>query len=93
MSAWDCARNVSNGGDASKETAGDAGSIKASKPLRLRCDPSRLPEPPYEQPAVKKLSEMSKQAVVELKDFYYAQKFKRRTQWIKNNKRDRRNGK
>ena len=93
MSAWDCARNVSNGGDVSKETAGDAGSTKASKPLRLKCDPSRLPEPPYEQPEVKKLSEMSKQAVVELKDFYYAQKFKRQTQWIKNNKRDRRNGK
>ena len=93
MSAWDCARNVSNGGDASNVTAGDAGSTKASKPLRLRCDPSKLPKPPYEQPVVKKLSEMSKQAVVELKDFYYAQKFKRRTQWIKNNKRDRRNGK
>jgi len=36
---------------------------------------------------------MSKQAVVELKDFYYAQKFKRKTLWLKNNKRDRRNGK
>ena len=93
MSAWDYVRNASSGGGASKETAGDAGSTKASKPLKLRCDPSRLPEPPYEQPEVKKLSEMSKQAVVELKDFYYAQKFKRRTQWIKNNKRDRRNGK
>ena len=93
MSAWDCARNVSNGGDASNVTAGDAGSTKASKPLKLRCDPSRLPKPPYEQPAVKKLSEMSKQAVVELKDFYYAQKFKRKTLWLKNNKRDRRNGK
>jgi hypothetical protein len=93
LSTWDCARNVSNGGDASNVTAGDAGSTKTSKPLRLRCDPSQLPEPPYEQPVVKKLSEMSKQAVVELKDFYYAQKFKRRTQWIKNNKRDRRNGK
>ena len=93
MSAWDCARNVSNGGDASNVTAGDAGSTKASKPLKLRCDPSKLPKPPYEQPVVKKLSEMSKQAVVELKDFYYAQKFKRGTQWIKNNKRDRRNGK
>ena len=93
MSAWDCARNVSNGGDASNVTAGDAGSTKASKPLRLRCDPSRLPEPPLERPKIKKLSEMSKEAVIELKDFYYAQKFKRRTQWIKNNKRDRRNGK
>ena len=93
MIAWDCARNVSNGGDASNVTAGDAGSTKAAKPLRLRCDPSKLPKPPYEQPVVKKLSEMSKQAVVELKDFYYAQKFKRGTQWIKNNKRDRRNGK
>jgi hypothetical protein len=93
LSTCDYARNVSNGGGASEETTGDAGSTKASKPLRLRCDPSQLPEPPYEQPVVKKLSEMSKQAVVELKDFYYAQKFKRRTQWIKNNKRDRRNGK
>ena len=71
MSAWDCARNASNGGDASSVTAGDAGSTKASKPLRLRCDPSRLPEPPLERPKIKKLSEMSKQAVVELKDFYY----------------------
>ena len=93
MIAWDYVRNVSNGGDASNVTAGDAGSTKASKPLRLRCDPSKLPKPPYEQPVVKKLSEMSKQAVVELKDFYYAQQCKRRTQWIKNNKRDRRNGK
>lgn len=70
-----------------------AESTSASMKLRLKCNPSKLPEPPYEQPVVKKLSEMSKQAVVELKDFYYAQKFKRRTQWIKNNKRDRRNGK
>lgn len=70
-----------------------AESTNASMKLRLKCNPSKLPEPPYEQPVVKKLSEMSKQAVVELKDFYYAQKFKRRTQWIKNNKRDRRNGK
>ena len=93
MIAWDCARNVSNGGGVSKETAGDAGSTKASKPLRLKCNPSRLPEPPLERPKIKKLSEMSKEAVIELKDFYYAQKFKRRTQWIKNNKRDRRNGK
>ena len=93
MSAWDCARNASNGGGASKETAGDAGSTKTSKPLRLRCDPSRLPEPPLERPKIKKLSEMSKEAVIELKDFYYAQKFKRKTLWLKNNKRDRRNGK
>ena len=71
----------------------DAPNTSASIKLRLKCNPSKLPEPPYEQPVVKKLSEMSKQAVVELKDFYYAQKFKRRTQWIKNNKRDRRNGK
>ena len=71
----------------------DVPNTSASMKLRLKCNPSKLPEPPYEQPAVKKLSEMSKQAVVELKDFYYAQKFKRRTQWIKNNKRDRRNGK
>ena len=70
-----------------------AESTSASMKLRLKCNPSKLPEPPYKQPVVKKLSEMSKQAVVELKDFYYAQKFKRRTQWIKNNKRDRRNGK
>ena len=70
-----------------------AESTSASMKLRLKCDPSKLPEPPYQKPVVKKLSEMSKQAVVELKDFYYAQKFKRRTQWIKNNKRDRRNGK
>lgn len=70
-----------------------AESTSASMKLRLKCNPSKLPEPPYEQPVVKKLSEMSKQAVVELKDFYYAQKFKRQTQWIKNNKRDRRNGK
>ena len=70
-----------------------AESTSASMKLRLKCNPSKLPEPPYEQPVVKKLSEMSKEAVVELKDFYYAQKFKRRTQWIKNNKRDRRNGK
>ena len=76
-----------------KETkSDDVPNTNASMKLRLKCNPSKLPEPPYEQPAVKKLSEMSKQAVVELKDFYYAQKFKRRTQWIKNNKRDRRNG-
>ena len=70
-----------------------AESTSASMKLRLKCNPSKLPEPPYEQPAVKKLSEMSKQVVVELKDFYYAQKFKRKTLWLKNNKRDRRNGK
>lgn len=93
MIAWDCARNASNGGDASNVTAGDAESIKTSKPLRLRCNPSKLPEPPYQKPVVKKPWELSKQAVVELKDFYYAQKFKRKTLWLKNNKRDRRNGK
>ncbi len=70
-----------------------AESTSASMKLRLKCNPSKLPEPPYEQPVVKKLSEMSKEAVVELKDFYYAQKFKRKTLWLKNNKRDRRNGK
>lgn len=70
-----------------------AESTSASMKLRLKCNPSRLPEPPLERPKIKKLSEMSKEAAIELKDFYYAQKFKRRTQWIKNNKRDRRNGK
>ena len=70
-----------------------AESTSASIKLRLKCNPSKLPEPPYQKPVVKKPWELSKQAVVELKDFYYAQKFKRRTQWIKNNKRDRRNGK
>jgi len=71
----------------------DVPNTNASMKLRLKCNPSKLPEPPYQKPVVKKLSEMSKQAVVELKDFYYAQKFKRKTLWLKNNKRDRRSGK
>lgn len=90
MSTLDCARNVSSGGDASSVTAGDAGSTKASKPLRLRCDPSRLPEPPLERPKIKKLSEMSKMEMLKLLDFYREQKVKRRITWLKNNKRNRR---
>lgn len=90
MSAWDCARSVSNGGDASSVTDGDAGSAKASKPLRLRCDPSRLPEPPYQKPVVKKPWELSKQAMLEVGDFFYAQRQKRRTKWLKQHKSGRR---
>lgn len=61
-----------------------------SKRLRLKCDPARLPDPPLAQPKVKKISELSKEAAIQVKDFYREQKYKRKSTLLKNHKRNRR---
>lgn len=68
----------------------DAPNTSASMKLRLKCNPSKLPEPPYQKPVVKKPWELSKQAMLEVGDFFYAQRQKRRTKWLKQHKSGRR---
>lgn len=73
----------------SQISEGGAPSTGTSGKLRLKCNPSCLPLPPYTQPIIKKLSEMTKAEVVEIKDFYREQKTKRRSMWLKAKRRDR----
>ena len=82
--------NVISGEDALNQTSEDgAPNSEASKKLQLKCNPSCLPPAPYTQPIIKKLSEMTKAEVIEIKDFYREQKTKRRSMWLKAKRRDR----
>lgn len=56
---------------------------------RLKCDPEKLPEPPHKVPVVKRLCDLSKDAAIEVKDFYREQKMSRVIRWMKRNKKRR----
>lgn len=55
----------------------------------LKCDPSKLPKPPYKQPVVKPIAELSKEAAMQVINFEAGQRIKRKMKWMKAHKKRR----
>lgn len=66
-----CAEIVTSGRDALKETnTGDAPNIEASRTLKLKCNPLCLPPAPYEAPRVPIIRNLSREAAMQVTDYY-----------------------
>lgn len=52
----------------------------------LKCDPSRLPEPPLPQPRPKKLYEMDKETAREVMSYFRTRKLKSKASFYANQK-------
>lgn len=70
--------------DSARNIEAETASGERSKPLRLKCDPVKLPKIPYEKPRILSPEELSPEVKSGVQDFFRERYHKIMKQWRKN---------